>query len=51
MLHLLLEDIKLNKFLESQNAARLAKALIELALSIDPYGKVAFIESYIKEYS
>jgi hypothetical protein len=46
VLHLLHEDLKANKLRELQ---RLPKLLIELAITVDPYKKAAFVEYYVKE--
>lgn len=51
MLHLLYEDLKLNKFRLANECKRLAKVLIDMALSVDPYKKAANVEYYIKENS
>ncbi len=51
VLHLMHEDLKLNKLREAIEAKRLAKVLVKLALSIDPYQKAAYVEYYIKEHN
>ena len=51
MLHLLLEDLKLNKLMSVIDTNRLARMLVKLALAIDPHRKAAYIEYYIKEHS
>jgi hypothetical protein len=42
------EDLKLNKL--SSESSRLAKLLVKLALSIEPYKKAAYIEYYVREH-
>lgn len=49
VLHLLYEDLKLNKLRDAFESHRLAQALISLALLIEPYKKAAYVEYYIKE--
>jgi hypothetical protein len=50
VLHLLYEDLKLNKLRDAIEGPKLAKLLLKLALTIDPYKKAAFIDYYLKEY-
>lgn len=49
VLHLLHEDLTLNKLLEPIEKPKLARLLIRLALIIDPIKKAAFVEYYSKE--
>ena len=49
MLHLLLEDLKLNKLRSKNETQRMAKMLVKLALAMDPHRKAAYVEYYIRE--
>lgn len=51
VLHLLYEDLKLNKLRDDVESPVLARFLLKLAVSMDPYRKAAFIDYYIKEHS
>jgi hypothetical protein len=43
VLHLMHEDLKLNKLSDATQGPRLARVLLRLALAIDPYRKSAYI--------
>jgi hypothetical protein len=49
VLHLLLEDLKLNKLRSKNETQRMAKMLVKLALAMDAHRKAAYIEYYIRE--
>ena len=49
ILHLLYEDLKLNKLRDPIERPKLGKLLIKLALAINPFKKAAFIEYYVKD--
>jgi hypothetical protein len=50
VLHLLLEDLKLNKLHEGSETQRLTRALLKLALTVmDPQKKAAYIEYYARD--
>jgi hypothetical protein len=49
VLHLLLEDLKLNKLRSKNETQRMARMLVKLALAMDPHRKAAYIDYYVRE--
>lgn len=49
ILHLLYEDLKLNKLREPTECPKLAKFLVRLILATDPIKKVAYLDYYLSE--
>lgn len=50
ILHLMHEDLKLNKLRDAIEGPRIAMLLLKLAIAIDPYKKASYIEYYINEH-
>ena len=48
-LHLLYEDLKLNKLRDAVESPKLARLLLKLAIHVEPYKKAGFIDYYLKE--